>query len=206
MYIPKRFAAALPWPRLLAGHSFGVLISSEGGDFHATHLPFIVSDAGDVVTMHMARANPHWRAIEKHPRCRFIVQGAHGYVSPAWYETPMAVPTWNYEAVHLEGTAELEFDEARLWDLVTTMSARFEEPQAASAWSAERLPDDFRRPRLRSIVGVALRVEHAEAKQKLSQDRSPEERRRVAAELRSRGNSDLATAMEAIVPADPGNR
>jgi transcriptional regulator len=206
MYIPQRFASALPWPRLLAKHAFGVLVSSEGNEFHATHLPYLASEEGDLVTMHMARANPHWRAIESHPHCRFIVQGAHGYVSPAWYETEAAVPTWNYEAVHLEGTAELEFDEARLWEIVVALSARFEEPGAAALWSVEKLTDDFRKPRLRSIVGVRLRVDRGEAQQKLSQNRSLSERRRVAAELRARGNVELAHVMEAILPAEGGDR
>jgi transcriptional regulator len=205
MYTPQRFAGALPWPRLLANHAFGVLVSSEGDAFHATHLPYLASEAGDLVTMHMARANPHWRAIESHPRCRFIVQGAHGYVSPAWYETAAAVPTWNYEAVHLEGTAELEFDEAKLWEIVVALTGRFEEPGAAASWSVQKLTEDFRKPRLRSIVGVRLRVDGGEAKQKLSQDRSLSERRRIAAELRARGNLELAQAMDAIRPTEDEN-
>jgi predicted FMN-binding regulatory protein PaiB len=45
-------------------------------------------------------------------------------------------------------------------------------------------------------------VEHGEAKQKLSQDRSLTERRRVARELRTRGNPALATAMESLLPSE----
>jgi len=204
MYIPSRFASSPPWPQLLARHAFGLLVTSGGEDFAATHLPYIAATDGSLVTLHMARANPHWQAIEREPRCRFIVQGSHGYVSPNWYETAAAVPTWNYEAVHLEGTAELEFDEAELWKIVAAMTARFEDP--AATWSLERLPAEFRVPRLRSIVGVRIRVERGEAKQKLSQDRSSGERERVIAELRARGNTDLAQAMEAARPADRPER
>jgi transcriptional regulator len=201
MYTPNHFASTPPWQRLLADHSFGLLVSVNRGDCWTTHLPYLVAENGTVVALHMARANPHWRALQEQPRCRFVVQGAHGYVSPAWYETPAAVPTWNYQAIHLDCVAELVFDEASLWRIVAELTARFEEPAAAEVWALERLTGEFRASRLRSIVGVKLRVEHGEAKQKLSQDRTFAERRRVAAELRARGNPELAAAMESLLPA-----
>jgi transcriptional regulator len=32
-----------------------------------------------------------------------IFQGPHAYVSPTWYASSPAVPTWNYSAVHVYG-------------------------------------------------------------------------------------------------------
>jgi transcriptional regulator len=183
---------------LLRRHAFGVLISVDGDELFTTHLPCLVSDDGQDVRMHMARANPHWKVIERQPRCRFVVQGEHAYVSPAWYDTAASVPTWNYEAVHVDGTATLSFNADELWELVRELTAHFEEPD--SPWRIEDLPEEFRKPQLRSIVGVTLRVEHGEAKQKLSQNRSEAERRRVAEELRRRGGDRLADAMDALIP------
>ena len=177
--------------------AFGLLITSSGDELWTTHLPYLVSDDGATVRMHMARANPHWKAIEQQPRCRFVVQGAHAYVSPDWYDTPESVPTWNYEAVHVEGPAELSFDEDALWQLLGEMTAHFEEPDAA--WKLDRLSEAFRGPRLKNIVGVTLLVEHSEAKQKLSQNRSAGERQRVAEELRRRGDGELADLIEALL-------
>lgn len=202
MYTPKHFSSAEPVSAMLDRYGFGMLITAGSDGLWTTHLPYVVSSGGDTVTMHMARGNPHWRAIGDQHRCRFVVQGAHGYVSPAWYETRAAVPTWNYEAVHLDGEAELVFDEAELWEIVRVLTGRFEEPDAKAFWAIEELSPEFRQPLLRSIVGVKLRVDTVESKQKLSQNRSASERRRVAQELRSRGNHDLAALLEEQLSED----
>jgi predicted FMN-binding regulatory protein PaiB len=38
--------------------------------------------------------------------------GPHGYVSPTWYETAPAVPTWNYGVVHAHGRPRANEDDA----------------------------------------------------------------------------------------------
>ena len=173
-----------------------MLITAAGGELCTTHLPYLVSEDGRDVRMHMARANPHWKVLERQPRCHFAVQGEHAYVSPAWYDTPQGAPTWNYEAVHVEGRAELSFDEDTLWQLVRELATHFEEPEAA--WPPDCLSETFRKPRLAHIVGITLRVERGEAKQKLSQNRSDSERQRIALELRLRGEGKLADAIDAL--------
>ena len=202
MYTPTHFASAEAWPRLLERHGFGLLVTAADDELWTTHLPYVVAGGGELLTLHMARANPHWQAIRSHPHCRFVVQGAHGYISPAWYETRAAVPTWNYEAVHLDGVAELVFDEETLWEGLGALALRFEEPEAREHWSLDDLSLEFRRPRLRNIVGVEFRVDAARAKQKLSQNRSLGERRRVVQELRSRHQHELASVMEALLPPE----
>jgi len=96
MYTPQHFKSAAPWQEMLRRHAFGLLITSSGDELWTTHLPYLLADDGETVRMHMARANPHWQAIEQQPLCRFVVQGEHGYISPDWYDTPESVPTWNY--------------------------------------------------------------------------------------------------------------
>jgi len=200
MFVPKRFESALPWRELLARHDFGALLTADGEDLFATHVPYLVDAERRTLTTHLARANPHWQAIERQPRCRLIVQGAHGYVSPQWYATKESVPTWDYEVVHVEGTAALEHDPERLWALVRAMAARFEEPAPPGGWTADGISEPFRKPRLASIVGVTLRLEDGVAKQKLSQDRTPAERDRIARELRARGNGALADCVASVDP------
>ncbi|ELB7342903.1 TPA: FMN-binding negative transcriptional regulator [Klebsiella michiganensis] len=44
-----------------------------------------------------------------------IFQGPHSYVSPTWYQTAPAVPTWNYTSVHCYGNVSLlSVDELRI--------------------------------------------------------------------------------------------
>jgi transcriptional regulator len=61
-----------------------------------------------VLTSHLARANPHWRALVSGAPSLALFQGPHAYVSPSWYaskaEHGKVVPTWNYIAVHAHGT------------------------------------------------------------------------------------------------------
>ena len=66
---------------------------------------------GDRLVAHMAKANPHWRAITDGMQALVIVTGPEAYISPSWYaskaEHGRVVPTWNYLAVHLTGTVSV---------------------------------------------------------------------------------------------------
>ena len=71
----------------------------------ATLLPVLWEDAR--LVMHLARANPQWRALADGAPALAVVTGPDAYVSPAWYpskdEHGRVVPTWNYSQVHLTG-------------------------------------------------------------------------------------------------------
>src|SRR5687767_11744063 len=105
MYVPDHFRepdiAALH--ALIREHSFGTLVSVLEGTPFATHMPFLLdSDRGPWGTLagHVARANPHWRAFVESSggikESLVLFTGPHAYISPSWYEAPIAVPTWNY--------------------------------------------------------------------------------------------------------------
>ena len=76
---------------------------------------------------HFARPNPQWKDIENQ-KVLAVFQGPHCYISPSWYETNRAVPTWNYVTVHVYGEVELLEDEQELMDslhdLVINMKPR----------------------------------------------------------------------------------
>ena len=182
---------------MLRRHAFGLLVSTGEGELCTTHLPYLVSSDGKRLELHMARTNPHSQLLENHPSCRLVVQGDHAYVSPSWYSAEKSVPTWNYEAVHVDATAEVVRDPDELWGMVTRMSDRFEEAQ--SSWTYSALPESFRTPLLGAIIGVRLQIDRGHAKQKLSQNRSDADRRRVAEELRKRGERGVADQMLALL-------
>ncbi len=139
-------------------------------DLSATHLPFLVE--GDRLVGHIARANRHWMSA---PCDALVVMaGAEAYVSPNWYpskaDTGRAVPTWNYETIHVRGRLTTFDDAARLEDVVARLSARHEGGQA-KPWSIAEAPRDYIDALLRGIVGVEIAIDSIEAKRKLSQDR-----------------------------------
>ena len=197
MYTPPHFQSPEPWPEMLRRYSFGVLVSVHEGEVLTTHLPYRVAEDGGAVEVHMARANPHWQALENQRECRLVVQGEHAYVSPSWYSTTKSVPTWNYEAVHVDATAEVVRSPDAIWTMLTAMSDLFEDRD--STWDYNGLPERLRAVLLQEVIGVRLRVREVQAKAKLSQNRSESERRRVAANLCDGGSHALAARMLAVL-------
>jgi transcriptional regulator len=111
MYVPESFREVRPevLQSLLRDHPFGCLIGHADDGLTATHMPFlhVVEAGGQVLRGHMARANPQWRSFRAGEAVLVVFTGPHGYVSPAWYRSEFAVPTWNYVAVHVTGTPRL---------------------------------------------------------------------------------------------------
>ena len=102
-----------------------ILVShAEDGSLQATHLPLLLDpEAGEFGTLHghLAKANPQWRALAG-GEVLVIFPGADAYISPSFYaakaEHGKVVPTWNYQAVHAYGSAEVFTDAQRLLQLV----------------------------------------------------------------------------------------
>jgi transcriptional regulator len=162
----------------------------------ATLLPFVWT--GDSVVAHFAKANPHWREIEDDSPALLIVTGPDAYVSPSWYpakaEHGKVVPTWNYSAVHLTGTARVHDDPEWLRAAVTGLTDRHEGARD-EPWHVSDAPDAFIDGQLRGIVGVELTVTGVEGKAKLSQNRSEADRSGVVDGLREDGRpGDLGVA------------
>ena len=165
-----------------------VVTVAQDGTPDVTLLPVLWD--GDRLLGHFARANRHWQRITDGAATLAVVTGPDAYVSPGWYATKQehgrVVPTWNYSAVHLRGTATIHDDADFLRDVVTRLTdvheAAREEP-----WAVTDAPEDYVTKQLRAIVGIEIRVEEVEAKAKLSQNRSEEDRAGVAAGLREQG-------------------
>jgi len=117
------------------------------------------------------------------------LQGDHAYVSPSWYESA-GVPTWNYQAVHIEGIAESFSDTERLKEVVDALTEKHE-----STYPIPWKPD-YAASMLRGIVGVEIAIASVQCKFKLSQNRSPLDQANVKAEIRSAGHNAMADAMD----------
>ena len=94
----------------LRQHHFATLVTQQDGGLQATHVPLVLKEeVGEqgVLQGHLARANPQWRDFAPDKEVLVIFTGPHAYISPAWYQTSPAVPTWNYTAVHACGIARL---------------------------------------------------------------------------------------------------
>lgn len=162
----------------LAQHRAATLVSISDDGFLTTMLPLIVdATQGEhgVLRGHVARANPHWRALEKSGRAVAIFYGPDTYISPAWYEekqrTGKVVPTWNYTMAAAHGTVSVTHDHEWLLENVRALTLRHETPRP-DPWHIDDAPADYIDVQAKAIVGLTLTIERIDAKQKLSQNRS----------------------------------
>lgn len=203
MYIPEHFrvedhATAVAFMR---ANPFAILISTTNDGPFATHVPVVIRDNADRVTIrgHVARANPHWRYLQEQPNCLMIFHGPHAYISPTNYATPENVPTWNYGAVHACGKARTFSEPSELLDMLHDLIPTFE---AAYAEQWESLSESYRARMLSHIVGFEIQIASLEAKFKLSQNRTRDEQQKVIDSL-SRA-SDTAISGTARLMCDHG--
>lgn len=197
MYVPAHFRITDPQTvgRFIEAHPFATIVANGGEGTAAAHVPVLLDgvEGSMLVRSHVARANPLWRALDGRDALAIFL-GPHAYVSPRWYETRDNVPTWDYMAVHVRGTGRIVADRQRALGFLSALSERFERG-AADPWSLDEL-DATRRDRfLDAIVVFEIAVTHVDASFKLSQNRTPEERRSVAAALRAEGLEELADAI-----------
>ncbi len=213
MYVPRHFAVEEQEAieAFLAAHPSGQLVTvGPDGVPDVTLVPYLRDrDRGsdrDRVLVHLARANDHWRRITSGSPALFVVTGADAYVSPGWYaskrEHGRVVPTWNYSAVHLRGTVEVHDDPDWLLDVVTRLTDHHETGRE-EPWAVTDAPEKYVAGQLKAIVGIELQVEQIEAKAKLSQNRSIEDRLGTISGLEAEpGNRphDVAREMRAVTP------
>lgn len=191
---------------LVADVGVGWLVTSRAGAAPAaSFLPLVWR--GNNVIAHFAKANPHWREIANDTPALLIVTGPDAYISPSWYaakvEHGKVVPTWNYSAVHLTGTARVHDDPAWLRSAVTELTERHENPRE-QPWQVSDAPASYIEGQLRGIVGLEFTVVAVEGKAKLSQNRSDADRQGVVEGLRTEGRPDeieVAQAMAASIAA-----
>src|SRR6266700_638690 len=193
MYIPEfnRVEDHTIAVAFIRANPFGVLVSTTDGGPFATHLPLLIDESADRITLrgHVAKANPHWQMIgqEEAHESLVIFHGPHAYVSPTLYEIRESVPTWNYAAVHVYGKARVLTDESQLRQLLEDLVAQFDSSYTEQ-WNS--FSDEYRDRMQRHIVAFEIVATRIETKFKLSQNRTRAEQENVIRSLAE--NSDSA--------------
>ena len=199
LYVPRSNVMEPDAVRPFVAAVAAAQLVTVGGDGlpDATFLPVLWE--GDRLVGHLARANAHWRRIVDGSPALAVVTGPDTYVSPSWYATKAehgkVVPTWNYSVVHLRGRIRVHDDPDWVRALVTRLTDRHEQ-QRDEPWAVTDAPEDYVTKNLRPIVGVELVVEGVEAKAKLSQNRSDEDRAGVARGLAADGRDPEGLVVE----------
>ena len=194
MYVPASFSETRleVLHGLIHDNSFGSLVSQLEGELFATHMPFLLDPergANGTLRGHMARANPHWHAFDgAGAESLAIFQGAHAYISPAWYVAEEAVPTWNYAVVHVYGVPRVIEDASEVRDILEQTVATFD----TEGWTTQRVADEYITNLAKAIVAFEMPISKLQGKRKLGQNRPAEDARGAARGLRA-----VADQMEA---------
>ena len=184
MYIPAPFREAdrTVLEAFIEAHPLGVLVTgSPAAGLYATHLPLMLDrehGASGVLRGHIARANPHHRLAGTTAEALVIFSGDDAYVTPAWYPSKArhgkVVPTWNYIAVHVQGTVRFIDDRDFLMTHLDRLTVRHETGRA-HPWAMSDAPETYIEQMVAAVLGVEIEIASLEGKWKLSQNRAEDD-------------------------------
>lgn len=204
MYLPKHF---LPNEvsnvrKLIEQNAFVTILSYPKDSIpFINHLPIIFSskqNEPNILVGHMAKRNPQWRHFKENPTATIIVQGPHSYITPRWYRSGRDVPTWNYAVAHLNGNVELVESFSDQIEILKQITYFFEKSNS-NPWEFE-LPDDLKDETslASAIISFRFKIEKVDAKFKLSQNRSNDDKMGVIEGLNER-TDELSRAVRELM-------
>jgi len=182
----RRFVAERPY----------VLVLGPGAQGHpaASLLPFALGPEGQI-WVHMVQDDPTYQALAATGRAslwfeEFLAFTPHHLVDPAY----AGMATLHFRAVLYEVAVTTTEEPAAVADVLARLLARYEphdayHPLSDVAWYAHDL---------RRLAAVTCTVLREQVKFKVAQNRTPEERERLVAFLRSRGLPGDARAADVI--------
>ncbi|MFD5683455.1 FMN-binding negative transcriptional regulator [Streptomyces bacillaris] len=214
MYVPSIYQAEdRAWLRhVVERYPLATVITNGPQAPYATHVPVIPApdttswnDGPEGATLlgHMNRANSHWGSLTDGTHAQLVFTGPNGYVSPTVYETSPAAPTWNFVSVHLRGRLRPISDFEETLEVVQLTVEAYEK-NFGDGWEMDSSLEYFRNigP---AVGGFRFDVESADGMFKLSQEKHPETRRRIADRFggrRSGRATELAFFMRQFTSAD----
>ena len=192
MYVPRNMQIEdlASCYALMDNYAFAILVSP---DLQISHLPLYVArheGLYGVIYGHMAKANPQWKVLDN-AQVKVVFNGPHSYISPGWYASGPAVPTWNYAAVHVSGQASVLSQEQTL-STIHTLVSRYE-PELLS--NQHLMPDDYQHKLMNALVGFKIDIQHIEGKHKLGQHRNIADQQGTVAGLARSEHPDAAALL-----------
>ncbi|MCE9687145.1 FMN-binding negative transcriptional regulator [Shewanella sp. AS16] len=146
--------------------SFAALVSDR---LEGEQLPLLLKKTeGDQGTLygHFSRANKHLNSLGG-KQVLVIFQGPHDYISPRWYASRPAVPTWNYATAHALGEIHL----LSAGETVAVVEEAVHQYEPSLTGNQDIIPDEYRDMLIRGIVGFKIVITRLEGKLKLGQHR-----------------------------------
>lgn len=169
--------------RLIRDNPWATIVSHTTGGLVASHYPVVLEENAEGISIvsHVGRPDERLHELGEH-EVLVIIQGPHGYISPAAYDADEIIPTWNHVTAHLYGVPEILSDEENyrvLTELVDHFEGRMPHPVSLDQ------DDAGSRRAAKGTVGIRIRVTRFDARRKLSQNKSSAVRERVIEQLES---------------------
>jgi transcriptional regulator len=184
MYIPKHYKVTDfdEIREFVLNNSFGTIVTTKQGKPIATHLPLELHKQEDdyYITGHLAYANPQVETLkDDNEKVLVMYQGPHAYISSSWYKSEN-VPTWNYQSVHIYGTASI-MNEQELQEDLKLLLQKYEQLRKNPVlW--ENLSSQTKK-QIKGIVGFKIKIQEVQAAYKLSQNRNEEDYQNIVDKL-----------------------
>ena len=173
---------------------FGMVFAQTPDGPRVAHTPLLAKGGGPeqpwAVQFHLARGNALARHLDGETAL-IVVNGPDAYVSPRWYGNRDTVPTWDYVSLELEGRVRRMADEG-LEAFLNAAILKHEGRLGGDAWLAEESSEKVWSGLFRGIVGFEMEVLAWRPTIKLSQNKTPEDRARIADGLEAAGHAALA--------------
>lgn len=171
--------------RLIRENPWATIVSTTAKGLVASHYPVVLEEdeSGISIVSHVGRPDERAHELGQH-EVLVVIAGAHGYISPGWYENDAFVPTWNHATAHLYGTPEILSDEENfrvLGELVDFFEKKLPAPVSLT------IDEQAARHIATGTVGIRIRVTRFDARLKLSQNQPPEVIERILAALEGDG-------------------
>lgn len=168
---------------------FGMVFARTPDGPRVAHTPLLVAGDG-AIQFHLARGNALTRHLDG-GTALIVVNGPDAYVSPRWYDNRDTVPTWDYIALELEGRVR-KMDDAGLEAFLNAAILKHEGRLEGAPWLAGESSEKVWGGLFRGITGFELEVQARRPTLKLSQNKTAEERARIADGLEAAGHAALA--------------
>jgi transcriptional regulator len=195
------------WRAVLHDHDFGQLIAPGGPD---RELPVVVPthftfDGQSTVELHLARANPVWRALDERPRALLTVVTDYVYVPAAVNvdeggDPVLGVPTSYYAAVQAEVDVHVIDDPAAKAAILARALTHFE---PADSRRVRPGLEDSDRKLIEAIRGLRLIITGVNAKFKYGGNKTVQHRTEIAAALQARNGPMDAAARRRLLSRRP---
>lgn len=184
---------------LITTYPLATIIIQSQNNLQAHHIPMhlvTTSEGNTVLQGHIARANPMWKT--KPHSALVLFHGPDTYITPSYYPSKAvngrAVPTWNYVAVHIQGSIRFVDDAKWCLQAVSHLSNMMETSRT-QPWSIDDAPEDYLNQLIQAVIGLEITLDACTLKAKVSRNQTTENRQGVIDGLRTDSTSSHAQVM-----------